>query len=122
MRTQFGKPGEEETSLIEYPLHQYRLFPLLASSFAFNLMNSKVLELWGKNTKRLFIPNNPKLAEVHAIVSVMKAMATWNGYRGVQECRQSCGGMGYSFYSRFSILLTNQDIEQTWEGDNNVLL
>jgi acyl-CoA oxidase len=38
MRTQFGKPGEEqETSLIEYPLHQYRLFPLVAANFAFTL-------------------------------------------------------------------------------------
>jgi acyl-CoA oxidase len=87
MRTQFGKPGEEETSLIEYPLHQYRLFPYLASIWAFNLMNSVVLELWGKNTKKLFIPNNPKLAEVHAVISVMKAMATWNSAKGLQECR-----------------------------------
>lgn len=85
-------------------------------------MNSKVLELWGKNTKRLFVPNNPKLAEVHAIISVMKAMATWNGYRGLQECRQACGGLGYSYYSRFGLLIDNCDIEQTWEGDNNVLL
>lgn len=44
---------------------------------------SKVLELWGKNTKRLFVPNNPKLAEVHAIISVLKAMSTWNGYKGL---------------------------------------
>ena len=87
MRTQFGKPGEEETSLIEYPLHQYRLFPYLASIWAFNLMNSVVLELWGKNTKKLFIPNTPKLAEVHAVISVMKAMATWNSAKGLQECR-----------------------------------
>jgi acyl-CoA oxidase len=83
---------------------------------------SKVYELWGKNTKRLFVPNNPKLAEVHAIISVLKAMATWNSYKGVQECRQACGGLGYSFYSRFSIIMNNMDINQTWEGDNNVLL
>lgn len=122
MRAQFGKPGEEETSLIEYPLHQYRLFPYMASTWAGNLMNSKVIQMWGKNTKHLFTPNNPKLAEVHAVISVMKAMSTWNCYKGLQECRQACGGMGYSYYSKFGNLINNQDIEQTWEGDNNVLL
>lgn len=122
IRTQFGKPNEEETSLIEYPLHQYRLFPLVASAFAYFSSANIVYELWGKNTKRLFIPNNPKLAEVHAIISVLKAMSTWNGYKGVQECRQACGGLGYSHYSRFSIIMNNMDINQTWEGDNNVLL
>ena len=30
--------------------------------------------------------------------------------------------MGYSHYARFGILMNNQDVEQTWEGDNNVLL
>jgi acyl-CoA oxidase len=35
MRRQFGKPGDkEEISLIEYPLHQYRLFPYLGNVIA----------------------------------------------------------------------------------------
>jgi acyl-CoA oxidase len=34
LRTQFSKPGSDmETRLIEYPLHQYRLFPLVANYF-----------------------------------------------------------------------------------------
>jgi len=121
MRTQFGK-GDSETSLIEYPLHQHRLFPYLAYTFAANLAQQRVLVLWGKNTKRLFIPNNPKLAEVHALISALKALATWHCFQGVQECRQACGGLGYSYYARFSLILANMDVNQTWEGDNNVLL
>ena len=122
MRTQFGKQEGQETPLIEYQLHQHRLFPYLAYSFAAHLAQQRVLVLWGKNSKRLFVPNNPKLAEVHALISVLKALATWTCYQGVQECRQACGGLGYSFYSRFSIILANMDVNQTWEGDNNVLL
>lgn len=35
MRRQFGKPGDkEEIALIEYPLHQYRLFPYLGNVIA----------------------------------------------------------------------------------------
>ena len=71
-----------ETSLIEYPLHQYRLFPHLASSIGYMFVTQKILELWGKNTKRLFVPNNPKLAEIHALVSVSKALSTWSAYKG----------------------------------------
>ena len=43
-------------------------------------MSGRITEMWGKNTKRLFAPNNPKLAEVHALVSVSKALASWTGY------------------------------------------
>ena len=85
-------------------------------------MTEKIYEMWGKNTKRLFFPNNPKLAELHALISVSKALSSWQAYKGVHECRQSCGGLGYSYYSRFSIILSNMDVNSTWEGDNNVLL
>jgi acyl-CoA oxidase len=58
----------------------------------------------------LFIPNNPKLAEVHAIISGLKAISTWSAYKGISECRQACGGLGYSYYSKFSIMLRNSDV------------
>lgn len=40
----------------------------------------------------------------------------------LQECREACGGLGYSYYAKLGILRANWDIQQTWEGDNNVLL
>lgn len=42
--------------------------------------------------------------------------------RALQECREACGGLGYSYYSKLGILRANWDVQQTWEGDNNVLL
>ena len=86
------------------------------------MVGARIIELWGKNTKRLFVPNNPKLNELHSLISVTKAVSTWTGVKGVQECRSACGGLGYSYYSRFSIILNNMDVTQTWEGDSNVLL
>jgi acyl-CoA oxidase len=35
MRQQFGKPNEPEQSIIEYPMQQYRLFPLLGKVITF---------------------------------------------------------------------------------------
>lgn len=52
----------------------------------------------------------------------MKAIATTQSVRGLQECREACGGLGYSYYAKIGILRNNFDINQTWEGDNNVLL
>lgn len=111
MRQQFGKPGEPESSLIEYPLHQYRLFPYAASAFVYMLGGNKILTLWGKNQKQLLQPNNKELAEVHALVSVMKSMASWNALEGAKECRSACGGLGYSYYSRFGFILNNLEIQ-----------
>jgi acyl-CoA oxidase len=42
--------------------------------------------------------------------------------KALQECREACGGLGYSYYSKLGILRANWDVQQTWEGDNNVLL
>ena len=70
----------------------------------------------------MFTPNNAKLAELHALISVLKVISSEETYEAIKECQLSCGGLGYSQYSGFNILLTNMIVQLTWEGDNNVLL
>jgi len=96
--------------------------PYIATSVSNIFVFDKIMHLWGKNQKKLFVPNNPKLAEVHSLISVSKASMSWENNRCLQECRRACGGLGYSYYSRFALMASNSDISQTWEGDNNVLL
>eukprot|EP00347_Sterkiella_histriomuscorum_P004091 403361786 len=123
IRQQFGKPTDKhETSIIEYPIHQYRLFTHAAASLGFALVQQKILALWGKNQKHLFTPGNPKLAELHSLISCFKSISTWACYNAVNDSRQACGGLGYSYYSRLSLIKGKVDVYQTWEGDNNVLL
>ena len=43
MRQQFGKPNEPEIPLLEYPLHQQRLFPILAKTFTIRTICQKVI-------------------------------------------------------------------------------
>lgn len=38
------------------------------------------------------------------------------------ECRQALGGNGYSQYAGISFIMYNSDVNQTFEGDNYVLL
>lgn len=124
MRRQFSKPGEtEEIPLIEYPLHQYRLFPYLANVIAFLLASNKVYVDWNEISKDLFNSSaQQSIGELHATISALKAVHSWAAMRGLQECREACGGLGYSHYSKLGILRANWDVQQTWEGDNNVLL
>jgi len=68
------------------------------------------------------VPGNKKTAELHAMISIMKPIISWASHKGIGECRRACGGLGYSYYSKFSILHSGIDVNQTWEGDNNVLL
>lgn len=60
--------------------------------------------------------------EIHALSSALKAYSSWNAARGITECREICGGLGYSSYNRFGSLRDNNDINTTWEGDSNILL
>jgi len=40
----------------------------------------------------------------------------------IQECRNMCGGHGYSSYNLFGVMNRDHDILQTFEGDNTVLV
>ena len=67
-------------------------------------------------------PENSLNAELHAIISVMKPLATSMTMQGIQECRELLGGFGYSQYNRIGFIRNDNDINLTWEGDNNVLI
>ena len=122
VRRQFGLPNKPETNILEYPLVQYRLMPYLADLMAINCGNYKIYEAWGFNQDKLFDEDQPLLTEIHALTSVLKPLSSWLGQRGIQECREACGGLGYSAYNRLGAYREENDINTTWEGDNNVLL
>lgn len=83
---------------------------------------NKTYEMWNECQSELFDPNSHKIPEMHAITSALKGLHTWATMQGLSECREACGGLGYSYYSKIGILKNNFDVNQTWEGDNNVLL
>ena len=70
----------------------------------------------------MYTPNNAKLAELHALLSGLKAICSIGGLAGLNECRAACGGLGFSHYAGFVDIIAFVDVQKTWEGDNNVLL
>lgn len=67
-------------------------------------------------------PTNPLLKEIHAASSVLKSKTAWIATDTIRECRQMMGGHGYSAYSKMAALYSNNDVNNTWEGENNVLI
>ncbi len=122
IRRQFGANDKQETSILEYPSVQYRLLKHLSSCVIFKLAAQSLYDLWYENIAFLFDSENSLNAELHAIISIMKPLATWSTMQGIQECRELLGGFGYSEYNRIGFLRSDNDINLTWEGDNNVLI
>ena len=61
-------------------------------------------------------------AELHALTSSTKPVASWAAMAAIQECREACGGHGYLKCARLGDLRNDNDPATTYEGDNNVIV
>jgi acyl-CoA oxidase len=126
-RRQFeaSDPHTEEL-LLDYGLHQRRLLPLLARTYALHFAQEVLREdlhavfsgaLSGER-------GDDELARrtLESRAAGTKALATWHATRTIQECREACGGAGYLAANRFAALKADTDVFATFEGDNHVLL
>lgn len=67
-------------------------------------------------------PRNRIIEEMHAISAALKGKSSWFASEVLTQCREAMGGHGYSSQSRLGRFYHDQDINLTWEGDNNMLL
>ncbi|CDO95778.1 unnamed protein product [Kluyveromyces dobzhanskii CBS 2104] len=128
-RQQFGPEGNE-TQLIDYPLHQYRVLPQLALCYlvaptAHKLMGTYIQTLMelhqaGADKAKLISVSN-KLKDLFIDSASLKATNTWLVAKLIDDLRQTCGGHGYSSYNGFGKGYNDWVVQCTWEGDNNIL-
>ncbi|KAI8073343.1 acyl-CoA dehydrogenase/oxidase C-terminal [Gongronella butleri] len=132
VRRQFAnsKSGGVETKLLDYPIHQRRLMPLLAQTFAMLFTGSEMTLMYNNMMTRLDAARegDPDLDEVvevlketHSTSAGLKAFCTWNCLSTIEQCRQSCGGHGYSAYTGLAAMYQDFAVQCTWEGDNTIL-
>ena len=122
-RTQFGPPNQPEVPILDYQITRYRLMPHLTKLFAgyagIELLRNMI------ETTRSSLKSNPESPEsnqLHALLSVVKPLCSWYAHKGIQECRELLAGHGYSSLSGLGWILADNDVNSTWEGENNVLM
>ena len=135
-RRQFKSEGADEealeTQLIDYPLHQKRLFPYLAAAYVISAGALKIEETIGSTLEILddavdaddfdgIMKGIELMKSLFIDSGSMKSSCTWLAAEAIDQCRQACGGHGYSAYNGFGKAYNDWVVQCTWEGDNNVL-
>lgn len=110
-----------ETRLLDYQTHQYRLMPVLARAYAYRLQTRYITRLLQQFDTHGSDISEALLADIHGTMSGFKAFCTWDVQEGIDACRQSCGGNGYSKYTGLAELLADFSVMVTFEGDNTVM-
>ena len=114
-RSQFSPGhGQPETLLLDYPTHQWRLLPRLATAYALDFALTEL-------TRQYQAAQGGDLRKVETMAAGLKAYTTTFAVQSLQECREACGGKGYLYENRFADLKADTDIFTTFEGDNTVL-
>lgn len=117
---------DEEQVLLDYGMHQRRLLPLIARTYALHFAQEVVA---GQLHEVFSGPgggdedsdeHGRRMLESRAAGT--KALGTWHATRTIQECREACGGAGYLSENRFAALKADTDVFTSFEGDNHVLL
>ncbi|KAL9692404.1 hypothetical protein quinque_000121 [Culex quinquefasciatus] len=128
LRKQFGpeKDGPEQ-SVMEYQLHQWRIFPYLAAACVLKASVFSLTDIYLATVQKSQKDSNgfellsQIVSELHALVSSSKPLVTWTARDAIQESREACGGHGYLRAANLGELRNNHDPSCTYEGDNNVL-
>ena len=114
-----------ETQIIDYPIHQRRLMPLVAQAVAFGYTALELQRLFEETSQALeaLEPGDPnldatieKLKETHSTSAGLKAFCTWATLETIDRSRQACGGHGYSSYNGFANMYSDFAVHCTWEG------
>jgi acyl-CoA oxidase len=120
-RRQFSAPDDEDEVLImDYLVHQRRLFPLIAKSYALQFAQNELVSKC-HDLQISDVADAEEQRELEARAAGLKAANTWHASRAIQEAREACGGAGYMAENRLIALRGDTDVFTTFEGDNHVL-
>jgi len=113
--------GGGETVLLDYQLHQRRLLPRLAETYALSFAHETLLEKFHAVFSGAEDTDEDR-QELETLAAALKPFSTWSALDTLQECREACGGAGFLAENRFTRLRSDLDVYATFEGDNHVLL
>ncbi|XP_069050723.1 peroxisomal acyl-coenzyme A oxidase 1 isoform X1 [Lepisosteus oculatus] len=116
------RPGEPEPQILDYQTQQYKLFPLLATAYAFHFVGQYMSQTYHRITGDIDQGDFSQLPELHALSAGLKAFTTWAASAGIEVCRMACGGHGYSRCSSLPDIYVTFTPTCTYEGENTVMM
>ena len=120
-RRQFSSPDDDgEVLIMDYLVHQRRLFPLIAESYALQFAQNELVAK-RHDLQTADTPDAEEQRELESLAAGLKAANTWHAIHAIQEAREACGGAGYMAENRLIALRADTDVFTTFEGDNHVL-
>ncbi len=105
----------QEDLLMDYPTHQLRLTPAVASCYVYDITLTHMMKEYSD-------PSIVDKRKIETQAAGLKSIITWFANATIQECREACGGKGYLMENQITDLKGDVDIFTTFEGDNHVLL
>ncbi|KAG7265601.1 hypothetical protein CRUP_005946 [Coryphaenoides rupestris] len=114
--------GEPEPQILDYQTQQHKLFPLLATAYAFLFAGQYMTDTYNRISADITQGDLTEMPELHALSSGLKAFCSWTASAGIEMCRMSCGGHGYSRCSALPDLYVDYTPNCTFEGENTVMM
>ncbi|XP_069338963.1 peroxisomal acyl-coenzyme A oxidase 1 isoform X1 [Eulemur rufifrons] len=116
------KPGEPEPQILDFQTQQYKLFPLLATAYAFQFVGAYMKETYHRINEGIGQGDLSELPELHALAAGLKAFTSWTTNAAIEACRMACGGHGYSHCSGLPNIYVTFTPTCTFEGENTVMM
>lgn len=116
------RPGEPEPQILDYQTQQYKLFPLLATAYAFTFVGQYMGQTYHRITEDINQGDFSEMPELHALSAGLKAFTSWEATSAIEVCRMSCGGHGYSRSSALPDIYVEFTPTCTYEGENTVMM
>ncbi|CAL8351135.1 unnamed protein product [Boreogadus saida] len=116
------RAGEAEPQILDYQTQQHKLFPLLATAYAFLFAGQYMIDTYNRISGDINQGDLSEMPELHALSAGLKAFTTWTANTGIEVCRMSCGGHGYSRSSALPDIYVEFTPSCTYEGENTVMM
>ncbi|KLJ12339.1 hypothetical protein EMPG_12605 [Blastomyces silverae] len=112
----------QEINVLDYPTVQFRILPLLATTFALHYSGKAMGELYERTRTDIEKSGDfATLAELHSTSSGLKSLCTDISANGIETCRRAMGGHGFGGGSGLVQLNNNYLAKPTVEGDNYMI-
>src|SRR4051812_13559856 len=119
VRRQFTDPTGAEVVLLDYLVHQRKLLPALATTYALQFAQEDLVRRMHDAAGG---SDEAAQRELETRAAGIKAVGTWHATATIQTCREACGGAGYLAENQLPQLKADTDVFTTFESDNTVLL